>query len=96
MRLILTAMLVFSLTVAAPFAGCGKKVANEGTLENVDQSNKTIRVKQADGTELTFKLNAQSKFFNAAGEETTGESLMGKEIDTSTEHDVLDTAKEKS
>ncbi len=96
MRLILTAMLVFSLTVAAPFAGCGKKVANEGTLENVDQSNKTIRVKQADGTELTFKLNAQSKFFNAAGEETTAESLTGKEIDTSTEHDVLHTAKEKS
>ena len=68
MRLILTAILVFSLTVAAPFAGCGKKVANEGTLENVDQSNKTIRVKQADGTELTFKLNEQSKFLNAAGE----------------------------
>ena len=96
MRVILTAILVFSLTLAAPFAGCGKKENIAGALGAVDQAAKTVSLTKANGETVTFKVKANTKFLDASGNATTADVLNGKQVDTSSEHKVLETARAKS
>ena len=88
MRLILSMVLVFALTVGGAFAGCGKKVTNKGTLE-VDAEKKLLTVTEAGGAKVELKLTPDTQIM-LNGESVSANEVNGLKGSAVSEHKKVD------
>ena len=80
--LALTAILTLSLGSA--YAGCGKKVTNEGTLKSYDATTKTAVVEGKDGKAATITITPST-----TGADTLS-TMVGKSVKVVSEHGKAD------
>lgn len=84
MKQLLAILTLVAFSSGAAFAGCGKKVTDEGTLKAFDADKKEITVATKDGKTVARVLTPDTK--------VTGkiEDLVGKPIKAVSEHNKLD------
>ncbi len=84
MKLLLTILAISSLSLGSAFAGCGKKVTNEGTLKSFDAATKTLTVEGKDGKAATITLTPGTTGADKAAD------LVGKSVKVISEHGKAD------
>ncbi len=82
MKTILTILTVLGLATAA-YAGCGKKVTDEGSLESFDKDAKTVTVK---GAKKPFEISSSTEIKDKDGNAAKIEDLVGKAVKIVSEH----------
>lgn len=88
---ILALTLVFSVIAGTAYAGCGKKVTNNGTLNNLDSAKKIIVVGE---TKLT--VTPSTKAVDSDGKTTELANLVGKNVTVISEHSKVDSVTAKN
>lgn len=84
MKQIIALIAIVSLTAGSAFAGCGKKVTNEGTLKSFDSGTKTLTVEGKDGKAATVTLTPSTTGADKIAE------LVGKSVKVVSEHGKAD------
>lgn len=69
------------------YAGCGKKVTDEGKVTSYDADAKTLTV---EGAKKPFKIQATTTVKDAEGNEVEISSLEGKKVKVVSEHGKAD------
>jgi hypothetical protein len=90
MRLILSMILAVAVTAGAAYAGCGKKVTNEGTFKTLDADKKVIVVASEGGEETKLTLTMNTKAVGADGKDADLADLVGEEVTVISEHSKVD------
>lgn len=89
MKKLITLFAVASMSLSA-YAGCGKKVTDEGTLKAYDAEKKEVTVTKADGKTATITLTPKTE----GADKVAG--LVGKEVKVISEHGKADSVAAKS
>lgn len=84
MKKFLALSAIVTLSLGSAYAGCGKKVTNEGTLKAFDAATKTLTVEGKDGKAATITLTPTT-----AGADTVA-TLVGKSVKVISEHGKAD------
>ncbi len=84
MKKFLTLIALVGFATGSAYAGCGKKVTNEGTLKSYDEATKTVVVEGKDGKAATITLTPST-----TGADTAA-SLVGKSVKVVSEHGKAD------
>lgn len=84
MKQFLTILAIASLSLGSAYAGCGKKVTNEGTLKSFDAATKTVTVEGKDGKAATITLTPATTGADKAA------TLVGKAVKVVSEHGKAD------
>lgn len=90
MKTILTILTVLGLAGGA-YAGCGKKVTVEGSLNSYDADAKSITVK---GSKKPITLTASTKITGKDGKSAKIEDLEGKDVKVVHEHEKAESVTE--
>jgi len=91
LSVILALTLIFSVIAGTAYAGCGKKVTNNGTLKELDSSKKIIVVGE---TKLT--VTPSTKAVGSDGKTTKLANLVGKNVTVISEHSKVDSVTVKN
>ncbi len=96
MKKILAILAAVTFSAGVAYAGCGKKVTDEGTLSKYDADTKTIVVDLGDGktAEITATPSTESK--GASGDKVEIADLIGKKVKVVSEHKKADSVEEVS
>ncbi len=86
MKTILTIMTVLGMASVA-YAGCGKKVTNEGELKAFDADAKSITVK---GSKKAIKITSSTEIKDKDGKAAKIEDLVGGDVKVVSEHGKAD------
>ena len=84
MKKILAILTALCLMVGASYAGCGKKVTNNGSLKSYDAEKKQIVVVGADGKLAKLTITPKTK----GADKLKG--LVGKKVKVISEHKKVD------
>ena len=90
MRFVLSLMLAIVVTAGAAYAGCGKKVTDNGTLKSLDSDKKVIVIAAKDGKEAKLSLTAGTKTVGSDGKEAKLADFVGKKVTVISEHSKVD------
>ncbi len=90
MKKILTAIIASIAIAGVSYAGCGKKVTNEGTLSEYDKDTKSIVVTDADGKKETLTLTADTEIKDAEGKAAEIDDVVEKDVKVVSEHKKVD------
>lgn len=90
MKKILTAIVASIALAGVSYAGCGKKVTNEGTLSGYDKDTKSIVVTDEDGKESKLTLTADTKIKGSDGEAAEIDDVVEKDVKVVSEHKKVD------
>lgn len=90
MKKILTAIIASIAIAGASYAGCGKKVTDEGTLSSYDADTKSIVVTDSDGKESKLTLTADTEIKGADGKEAKIDDVVEKSVKVVSEHKKVD------
>jgi len=100
MKKLLTLLTVVGLACGSVYAGCGKKVTNEGDFSSFDADTKAPVVEREDGKEAkltaTPKTKAKAKDNDKDGDEVKLTDLVGKKVKVISEHKKVDSVTESS
>ena len=86
MKTFLTILTVIGLATGA-YAGCGKKVTNEGNLKAFDAEAKTITGK---GSNKPFKITSSTEIKDKDGKAAKIKDLVGGDVKVVSEHGKAD------
>ena len=90
MKKILTVIVATIALAGVSYAGCGKKVTNEGTLSGYDKDTKAIVVTDADGKKASLTLTADTEVKDADGKKAKIKDAEGKDVKVVSEHKKVD------
>jgi hypothetical protein len=90
MKKLLVVAMAFMLTIAASYAGCGKKVNNTGKLNSFKAESKQVVIEEK-GKKVKLKITPSTKFFaSEGGSEVSIDKLLGKNVKVVSEHKKID------
>lgn len=84
MKKLLTIISVVALSAGSVFAGCGKKVTDEGKLTSYNADKKEVTITTADGKAVNRVLTPASTVSGKI------EELVGKAVKVVSEHNKID------
>lgn len=84
MKKFLALTAIVTLSLGSAYAGCGKKVTNEGTLKSYDATTKTLTVEGKDGKAATITLTPSTEGADKAA------TMVGKSVKVVSEHGKAD------
>ncbi|MCE9610749.1 MAG: hypothetical protein K8R23_11200 [Chthoniobacter sp.] len=84
MKKLLALTAIITLSLGSAYAGCGKKVTNEGTLKSFDAEKKQLVVEDKDGKAATITLTPTTTGADAVAK------LVGKAVKVISEHGKAD------
>ena len=90
MKKILTAIVASIALAGVSYAGCGKKVTNEGTLSEYDKDTKSIVVTDEDGKASKLTLTADTKIKGKDGKAAEIDDVVEKDVKVVSEHKKVD------
>ena len=96
MKKLLTLLTVVGLACGSAYAGCGKKVTNEGEFSSFDADTKALVVELEDGKEAKLTATPKTKVKDKDGDEVKLTDLIGKKVKVISEHKKVDSVKETS
>jgi len=82
MKKLLAILTIVAISAGSSFAGCGKKVTDEGKLTSFDAEKKELIITTADGKTVTRVLTPAVT--------TKVEDLVGKSVKVVSEHNKVD------
>lgn len=99
MKRILSILVALAFASAAAYAGCGKKVASVGKLENYDAASKTLTIaviessaeSEVKSKKATLTLTPDTKvIYGDKVADVKVEDLVGKNVSVVSEHGKVD------
>ena len=90
MKHIIAIMTAIGLAAGAAYAGCGKKVTDEGKLSSYDAETKAIVVELNGGKKATLKATPTTAAKDAEGKKVELADLVGKKVKVVSEHKKVD------
>lgn len=96
MKKFLALLAVVGLTVGSAYAGCGKKVTDEGKLTSFDAETKSLVVELADGKSATITATPTTEAKGKDGKKVELADLVGKKVKVVSEHKKADSVAEAS
>ncbi len=94
MKKLLALMAVVALAAGSAYAGCGKKVTDEGKLTSYDAETKALVVELKDGKSATLTATPATEAKNKDGKKTELSELVGKTVKVVSEHKKIDSVSE--
>lgn len=96
MKKLLTVIIASVSLAGVAYAGCGKKVTDEGTLSSYDAESKMITVVGEDGkkSELTITKDTVAK--DAEGKKIALDEIVEKDVKVTSEHKKVDSVEVKA
>lgn len=94
-NLIIALAAVFALG-GSVYAGCGKKVTDEGKLSSYNAETKTIVVKAEDGKEATLTITKDTVAKDSEGKKVALEDLVDQTVKVVSEHKKVDSVEVKA
>lgn len=90
MKKLLTILTAIAFFAGSAYAGCGKKVTDEGTLKSYDADSKEIVVDLGDGNEAKLTVQPGTEYKDAEGKEAKIEDLVDQKVKVTSEHKKVD------
>ncbi len=90
MKVLVSLILVVAVVTGPVWAGCGKKVNDQGTLTALDSGNKTFVVTDEAGKKTTFKMTPGTKVQDQNGKAAQLADLVNKMVAVTSEHSQAD------
>lgn len=90
MKKLITLLAAVAFFAGSAYAGCGKKVTDEGTLKSYDSETKQIVVDLGDGKEATLTVKPDTEYKDAEGEKAKAEDLVDQKVKVISEHKKVD------
>ncbi len=90
MKKIIALIAAVAFLAGSAYAGCGKKVTDEGTLKSYNAESKEIVVDLGDGKEAKLTLTADTKYKGADGKEAKVADLVDSKVKVTSEHKKVD------
>lgn len=96
MKTLLIAIAAVFTLAGSVYAGCGKKVTDEGALSSYDAETKMIVVKAEDGEEAKLTITKDTVVKDSEGKEVALEDLVEKSVKVISEHKKVDSVEAKA
>ena len=96
MKKFLIAIAAIVALAGSAYAGCGKKVTNEGTLSSYDSETKMIVVTDADGKEAKLTITKDTEVKDAEGKKVELTDLEESSVKVISEHKKVDSVTAKA
>ncbi|MCB1063776.1 MAG: hypothetical protein KDN20_12740 [Verrucomicrobiae bacterium] len=94
MKKILALMAVVALAAGSAYAGCGKKVTDEGKVTSFDADTKALVVELKGGKSATLTATPTTEAKSKDGKKTELADLVGKSVKVVSEHKKIDSVSE--
>lgn len=94
MKKLIAIITAIGLAAGASYAGCGKKVTDEGKLTSYDAETKALVVELADGKSATITATPTTEAKGKDGKAADLASLVGKKVKVVSEHKKAESVSE--
>lgn len=94
MKHLIAIITALSLAAGASYAGCGKKVTDEGKLTSYDAETKALVVELAGGKTAKVTITPTTEAKGKDGKKADLAALVGKKVKVVSEHSKADSVTE--